>query len=366
MYQSVIRDPGGDSLIRIRPDVSSRYRAVVNGSKLLVSPGTVAVAAIIGTNDMEFRSFPPGTYDLFTGVGPFFVRLRNIMTGGDTGTSVSVFFVSTEKAKFMKVGTGQFPFEEHRFHITLMALALCSLSISVLDPMTAVMKIAGSYSSSFSGEDIDLCVEQMVMSPVREALSKAMSRLNVAEFNSSLSTIGSQAAQEIRPGLSEYGFSLEQFRISAINVPEAELRRLNSLEEQYASGKTRTDIELDNLQRMWEGNKSDFILSGMLRGNSSGGSDACGGGSASGVMPMMAQMMMLSQLLPMFRESMTGMTGHADIFGHQADRQESPSGPSVPEGYRRCPSCGGIFDGNKSICPACGSVFGEGDDPNDT
>ena len=83
-------------------------------------------------------------------------------------------------------------------------------------------------------------------------------------------------------------------------------------------------------------------------------------------MPMMAQMMMLSQLMPMFREPMTGMTGHTDIFGQQADRQESPTGPSVPEGYRRCPSCGGIFDRNKSICPGCGFVCGEGDDPDDT
>ena len=111
MYQSVIRDPnpGGNALIRIQPDVCGQYSAIVNGSILIVPPGTTAFVALDG---ILSRPYGPGRYEIFTGVDPFFVRLRNIMTRGDAGTTVSVFFVSTEKAQFVKLGTGEIPFKD--------------------------------------------------------------------------------------------------------------------------------------------------------------------------------------------------------------------------------------------------------------
>ena len=38
MYQSIIRDPGGNGLIRIQPGVCGQYSAIVNGSILIVHP----------------------------------------------------------------------------------------------------------------------------------------------------------------------------------------------------------------------------------------------------------------------------------------------------------------------------------------
>ena len=156
MYQSIIRDPGGNGLIRIHPNVCGQYSAVVNGSILIVPPGTTAFVAINGTLS---RPYGPGKYEIFTGVDPFFVRFRNILTNGDTGTTVSVFFVSTEMAKFVNLGTGEFPFREHRFRLTMKALASCNLSFSVSDPLKILTKLVGSYSSAFSKEDIDPYVE---------------------------------------------------------------------------------------------------------------------------------------------------------------------------------------------------------------
>ena len=143
MYQSVIRDPGGNGLIRIQPDVCGPYSAIVNGSLLIVPPGTTAFVAI---NGLLSQPYGPGRYEVFTGVDPFFVRLRNIMTRGDSATSVSVFFISTEKTTFIRLGTGEFPFREHRFNITMKALASCNIAISVLDPLTILQKLVGSYS----------------------------------------------------------------------------------------------------------------------------------------------------------------------------------------------------------------------------
>ena len=364
MYQSIIRDPGGTGLIRIQPDVCGQYSAIVNGSILIVPPGTTAFVAINGTLS---HPYGPGRYEIFTGVDPFFVRLRNILTRGDSGTTVSVFFVSTERAKFVKLGTGEFPFREHRFRITMKALASCNLSFSVSNPLKILTKLVGSYSSVFSEEDIDPCIEQMVITPIREAISKEISKLDITEFNSKLSHIGNMAAATIRNGLSEYGIKMERFNLVAINIPDSEINRLYSLEQEYAGGKTRTDLELDNLQRVWNGNVNNRTLSEMMTGIPSRGQAPSSGatnpgGNAGGMAPMMMQMMMLSQMLPALREPLADMTRHTDMFsGSTSDAQESTSSadapPPIPGRYKPCPSCNGNVMRGNSVCPICGYRF---------
>lgn len=365
MYQSIIRDPGGTGLIRIQPDVCGQYSAIVNGSILIVPPGTIAFVAINGTLS---RPYGPGRYEISTGVDPFFVRLRNILTRGDTGTTVSVFFVSTERTKFVKLGTGEFPFREHRFRLTMKALASCNLSFSISDPLKILTKLVGSYSSTFSEEDIDPCIEQLVIAPIREAISREISKLDVTEFNSRLSHIGRMAATTIRNCLSEYGIKTENFDLVAINIPDSEINRLYSLEEEYAGGKTRTDLELDNLQRVWNGNINNRTLNEMMTGISSRGqaspSSSAGNlsGNAGGMASMMMQMMMLSQMLPTLREPLADMTRHTDMFsGIAPDAQENTSSadapPPIPSRYKRCSSCNGNVMRGNSVCPICGYRF---------
>lgn len=365
MYQSIIRDPGGNGLIRIQPDVCGQHSAIVNGSILIVPPGTTAFVAINGSLS---HPYGPGRYEIFTGVDPFFVRLRNILTRGDAGTTVSVFFVSTERAKFIKLGTGEFPFREHRFQLTMKALASCNLSFSISAPLKVLTKLVGSYSSAFSDEDIEPCIEQMVLAPTREAISREISKLDVTEFNSKLSHIGNIATATIRSSLSEYGIKLERFELVAINIPDSEIQRLYSIEQEYAGGKTRTDLELDNLQRVWNGNVNNRTLSEMMTGIPSRGqafSDSATdshSGNAGGMAPMMMEMMMLTQMLPALREPLAEMTRHTDMFGGaSSDAQGSTSSaeapPPMPDRHKCCPSCNGNVMRSNSICPICGYRF---------
>lgn len=364
MYQSIIRDPGGNSLVRIQPNVCGQHFTVVNGSILIVPPGTTAFVAINGSLS---RPYGPGRYEIFTGVDPFFVRFRNILTRGDAGTTVSVFFVSTERAKFIKLGTGEFPFREHRFQLTMKALASCNLSFSISDPLKALTKLVGSYNSAFSDDDIEPCVEQMILAPVREAISKEISKLDVTEFNSKLSHIGNMAASTIKASLSKYGIKLERFELVAINIPDAEMHRLYTLEQEYAGGKTRTDIELDQLQRVWNGNVNNRTLSEMMTGIPSRGQPSPEdvgnhGGSAGGMAPMMMEMMLLTQMLPALREPLADLTRHTDMFGGTAsDAQGSTSSaeapPPIPDRYKCCPSCNGNVMRSNRICPICGYCF---------
>ncbi len=367
MYQTIIRDPGGDGLIRIYPDLNGQYNAVVNGSILIVPPGTTAFITI---NGKLFRSYKPGTYEIFTGVDPFFVRLRNIMTNGDSGTSVSVFFISTERSKFLKLGTGEFPFKERRFQLTMKALASCTLSFSIKDPLKALKRLIGSYNTDFLEDDIEMSIDQLVLSPIKEALSREIGKYDLVEFNSHLSQIGNVVMPAIRSGLREYGLNLEQFRINEINITNDELSRLYTLEKDYADGKTRTDLELDNLHRVWNGNINNRTLSEIITGIpsrgqlTSGGNCSNLGGNSGGMMPTMMQMMILSQILPALREPLSNMVQHTDMFrNNSSDAQRNTSSadspPSMPNRYKRCPSCNGNVFRNKDVCPICGYRFNE-------
>lgn len=363
MYQSIIRDPGGDGLIRIQPDLSGMRTAVVNGSILIVPPGTTAFVAI---NGLLSRPYAPGRYELFTGVDPFFVRLRNILTHGDSATSVSVFFVSTEKTKFITLGTGEFPFREHRFRLTMKALASCNLAISIADPLKVLQKLVGSYSSAFSEEDMEPCIRQMVLSPVRQALSEEVGKLDVTEFNSNLSRIGRAAAGSIKTGLSAFGILLERFDLAAINIPDDEIQRLYTLEQEYASGKTRTDLELDHLQRVWKGNINNRTISEMMTGIPSRGAapsaqnaDPSHGNGE--IAPMMMQMLLLSQMLPELREPLSQITRHTD-WGRGSEPgnpSAADSPPPMPERYKRCPACNANVPRGSHFCPVCGHHFDE-------
>ena len=229
MYQTIIRDSGGEGLIRVVSVPCGPGRAVVNGSLLIVPPGTVAYAAV---NGMLSPPYGPGRHELFTGVDPFFVRLRHLMTRGDAGVTVSVFFLSTEKHCFLQLGTGELPLRERRFQITLKAFAACGLAVSIDDPLRVLQRLVGSYSTGFSEEDLEPCLQQLMLAPVREALSQELSRFDVTQMNSQLQRLSERVSPPVRAAFADYGLRLERLQVMAVNIPDGEIQRLYELEQE--------------------------------------------------------------------------------------------------------------------------------------
>ena len=106
-YQSVIRRPEGNSAVEIVTNPN-----IVNGSVLVVPPDNVAFVYINGNIS---KIYSPGRYDIYTGVSPFFVLFRNIMTQGDPGITCQIFFVNYIQELFQQGGTGNIIFQEKRF-----------------------------------------------------------------------------------------------------------------------------------------------------------------------------------------------------------------------------------------------------------
>ena len=293
MYQQVIRDPGGGDLIRIQPVLCDLRHAVVNGSLLVVPPGTTAFAAV---NGIMSEPYGPGTYKLFTGENPFFVRLRHIMTHGDAGVTVTVYFVSIYKAKFLTFGTGDVPFKANDFDLTMNARASCSLTYAIADPRTVLEKLIGSYRSAFCEDDLDPCFIQLMQRPVRETLAHVLQHYGITEMNQQLRQISADALVSLRTALAAYGIRAERFEVIGIHIPPEELQRLHKAEDLRAEGHLRTDIELDHLKRVWNGDIDRRTAAYMM-----GGAPVWQDGSVRPDQPgqpnPVAQMFLMSQLL---------------------------------------------------------------------
>ena len=368
MRQTVIRDPGGEDLVRIVPDINSTNFAIVNGSVLIVPPGTTAFVAI---NGVLSRPYGSGTYSLITGVDPFFVRLRNIMTGGDSATSVAVFFVTAERVQFMSIGTGDIFFKESRFQISMTARANCRFSILIENPLLFLQRIVGTYSSRFDEESLMRCVERIILTPVREALSRELNRSSIYGFNSFLSVISSAAEEQIRTEMAAYGINLDSFSVTEINLPiESEWQRLHKLEEQHAKGIIDNQITKAFIDEVWDGNPDKMAMAGMMTGKSARGQmfgtdpvpERDGGGSGGGMPQMMMQWMMFSKMMPYLQESFSQSFSHTDMFsGNNTNTTNSEprpnAAPSLPRQTKICPMCNGQIARGNMTCPVCGHIF---------
>lgn len=340
MLQRVIRDPGGSSLIRVMPELCGPGRTVVNGSVLLVPAGTQAFVALSG---QVVGPYWPGRYELMTGVDPFFVRLRNLMTGGEAPVSVTVFFVSTQRTKFMQLGTGPIPFEERRYRLTMEALASCSLAYRIADPLRTLETMVGTYQAVFSDEDLEPCLRQLVLAPLRQTLAGALNRHTIVEFNRSLGAIGAETRGPLAQALAEFGLSLEQFAVTAVNIPGEGWARLHELEGKEAAGRTQTDLEKDHLERIWGGNLDRRTLAEAMTGLPARGSSA-GQASGGGMAAPLAQALLLSQLWPTLQQTVGTMA-----------QTGGPAGtPPLPGRLRQCPCCHGSVSPQAAVCPHCG------------
>lgn len=355
MYQSVIRDPGGEELIRIVPELCSRERSVVNGSILLVPAGT---AAIVSVNGQLSQPYLPGRYRIFTGEDPFFVRLRHIMHHGDPAVSVSVFYISTGRHRLLTFGTGELLFREARFQMTLKALASCGVTFFVRDAQQVLTRLVGSYRSSFTTEDLEPCLRQLMLAPVREALSQALGTLEPTAFNHNLSRIAAAARPPIAEAFSRFGLGLADFRVLGVNVPDGELNKLTNLERQRAEGTIRTENEYEHLQRIWKGSLADRTMAEMLTGIASRGqAGAEQTSSGNGAAPMM-QLLLLSQLLPQVKEQL----GNSGLFGGANGARSGVSSAGSPQSekphtLRRCPACHAELPHGARVCPVCGRAL---------
>ena len=183
-----------------------------------------------------------------------------------------------------------------------------------------------------------------MLAPVREALSQELSRFDVTQMNSQLQRLSERVSPPVRAAFADYGLRLERLQVMAVNIPDGEIQRLYELEQNYAASKSRTDLELDQIKRVWDGNVDRRTIAEMLRG----------GGGGSGGAPML-QMMAMMQMMPTLREQMQSMLQRSGPADGSGTNRTPP--PPMPPRTRHCPDCGAALERDAHTCPHCGRRF---------
>ena len=261
MYQSIIRDPGGSKTVRLLSGVT-----IVNGSILLVPADTVAFFVCNGHVSEPYVS---GRWEINTGVSPFFVRFRNLMTHGDPGITCQIWYVNICQENCKSGGTGDLIFKEQRFHISMKARASYTIRYVISEPLVFISKLIGMHHNEFDDEDIQPAIDSMLLPYIKQSVISYISTHSIHSFQNDLSIMGNAIQSQLSRELRDYGLLLRAVIITAVNVPDNEFKRLTALEEKYANGTIDTDIEVDNIKRVY-GNIENRTLPEIMTGGARG------------------------------------------------------------------------------------------------
>lgn len=358
MYQSILRDPGGDRLVRILPNV-----CCTNGSILLVPASTTAFFVC---NGHISQPYAPGRYEIHTGLEPFFVRLRNLMTRGDPGIDVSVFYVSTDLETFRQAGTGEIIFNEKRFHLSMKAKASFSISFSIQKPLLFLHRLVGMHQSQFCQDDLEPAIQTMVLAPIREQLGTFLSQNLLSDFQNSLISISNSLTAQLQQQFSSYGINLTRIQVMGVNIPDSELARLHELETRYAKGHIDTDNEAYNLDRIY-GNIHTRTLAEALTGVPRGGNTCQSTPQAGNTYHSMLagfplQMMLYSQYAMAMQKPISDLMSQTVPDSMRQSTNSAPAHdptrqtPPLPR-VISCPNCHSQIPEGAQVCPVCGHVL---------
>lgn len=317
----VFRDPGGDSIIRV-----SETTYCTNGSILDVPAGSVAYFVLNG--DVS-EPYGPGRYELNPGVNPFFIRYRHLMTGGDPGITVNLFYVAVDMEKHLQLGSGEIVFTENRFRQTVRAQAAFDIDFKVSDPQAFLSKVVGMHSNLFHMEDVEPKLQSMLCGPVVEELSRRFAHAELGALNGSLSAISFALLPPAAASFANYGLKLVRLQLRHIHICEEDLHRLQELEQKDAEGRMKTDLEKYNLTEIYRGNVDNRtraeVLTGMPRGPYPSAPAATVGSSLA---PLAAGLSFLRSLPEDYwRPFMESFASGADPAPHPGGRTpDTPSG----------------------------------------
>lgn len=336
MYQRVITDPGGNSLVRLIAD-----GIVVNGSILAVPADSVAFVVI---NGHISNPYSPGRHTINTGVDPFFVRFRNIMTNGNPGVTCQIFYVNTVKENCSQGGTGNMIFQDSRYRLSMTAKAAYTIRYTISNPRAFLRQLVGMHNNSFDQEDVQPAIDSMILPVIKEAVIASLSNSTVHTVQSNLTGIATDSRGRLENDLVHYGISLKAIAVTSINISEEDMKRLREIEETEARGRVATSNEVDNIERVWGGDVNIRTMAEVLTGSVRGpATPNAGRGEMAQIGGAMAMMPMQAALMGQYMNQ---------INNQMSNIMNGP--PPVPTRAVTCPGCGRTIDSSDAFCKYCG------------
>lgn len=212
----------------------SSTRNFPNGTILIVPHG---FEALFYLNGKIHESYPPGRYELTTGVSPFFTKLQTWMTQGLPPIDAGVYFVNTELVTPIGFSTGEVLVhldEKYTIHIAGEAMAY----IKVKNPKLLLATI--SNWKEVSAETFEQYVSAISRQMVQTVLAQHLQHARIYELTSRIEKVCEQLQRQMTPQFSQWGVTISRITVGNLLPRESEVQTLQKWEAEYKA----IDIEV--------------------------------------------------------------------------------------------------------------------------
>jgi membrane protease subunit (stomatin/prohibitin family) len=198
------------------------------GSQLIVNQSQEAIFVKGG---QALDVFGPGTHTLSTANIPLLSKLINLPFGGQTPFTAEIWFVYRTVKRDLRWGTPM-PIQlfDRNLGFPVSVRAFGKWGIRIEDSRAFVAQIVGSMASATSDK-----VHSYLIGEITQKLNSVLARaiaagtLGALTISASANELSSQVAEAVQAEFGRYGVALENFNIESINIPSAEMARIQDV-----------------------------------------------------------------------------------------------------------------------------------------
>jgi len=294
-----------------------------DGTRLFVPPGWRAYFLLDGAWQAEYS---PGSYDLTTGVNPFFRRLQTMMTGGVLPVQAQVWFVNLAASSLVQSSTGELVASMdggYLFHLS----AELSLYLRVTDGRRLLTTVSGW--DDLNAETFEQYVSAIVRQTAQSRLSGALAGRQASDLSQLTSELCAQLREDLASSLSGYGVALSDLRMADLKPRPEEISLLQELRESRMRKKTELENMRDELDTLYGGSMARRVVAEALLNSSRSGAAGAAAGIAAFPMAFSFGQQMSRALTPQAQE----LEREAYDFFHDQGHSGPPdrSGPPGAE-----------------------------------
>ncbi len=270
--------------------------AFADGTRLFVPPGWRAYFLLNGAWSGEY---PPGSYNLTTGVSPFFRRLQTMMTGGVLPVQAQVWFVNLDAESLVQSSTGELLSSMdggYLFHLS----AELSLYLRVIDGRRLLQTVSGW--DNLESETFEQYFSGVIRQTAQSRLSAALAGRQAAELSLLTGELSALLRNDLAAALAGYGVALSDLRMADLKPRPEEISLLQELRESRMRKKTELENMRDELNALYGGSMARRVVSEALLNSSRSGAAGAAAGIAAFPMAFSFGQQMSRSLLPQTRE----------------------------------------------------------------
>jgi membrane protease subunit (stomatin/prohibitin family) len=344
MEESLFADGGGKSMAlidRIKHDgppdeLVYKWRTdkaddkIVMGAQLIVNESQ---EALFFKEGQALDLLGPGTHTLSTKNLPLLQKLVNLPFGGQTPFAAEVWFINrTARLNYKWGTTTPIPIEDPKYKVLIQMGCFGQYGLRVSDSRLFVTQIVGTMSKWESADVVDY-FRGAILTRVKDTVAKFLlqNKLSVSSITAYMDDISKLTEERLRDEFAKYGLDLLRFFITAISIPDEELKRIQK------GAFERLEIEQvgDERYKM----KRSLDIMETAAGNTAAAGTVMAAGIGLGVGSAMAK-----PLAQTAQESLS----HAAPTGAPA---------SIPSGLA-CPKCNATVPAGSKFCSGCGNKLG--------